>query len=429
VCRIVYKTVTVSTTLASVDAATETDTITATSSSVLSLEASVTSDFSIFSTVEATATLTYFETVTSTFTTFVSTTNTVVNSVTATTIVDEEATTTVDVSILTTVDVTATVTGLAVTVTVPAKRHENSPVARDYGVSTGGFGSIPDYARPCSGLAQYSSACSCIGVTRAQVTTLDPSISTSTVTATAIYTEFETTIVATVDVTKTVTTVVSTTVTTEIQSIPITTILETETTATVTETQSVTATLTEIDTTIVATALETTTVDTAAVTTTYTTDIISDPVTTIVATLTDATITVVPTVTATPTPTTFLLQEQTGPHPGQYIYVNPSTSATGRYIFFTSSVTQASTFTVNPVTGNLQDTSTGYDIYLTNSNSVIAVAQAYDAATAATTANVAGKQYPRLFFSFSILFILISRSVCASLCNTSMFRHRRHDPG
>lgn len=59
-------------------------------------------------------------------------------------------------------------------------------------------------------------------------------------------------------------------------------------------------------------------------------------------------------------------------------------SAIGRYMLFTTNVAQATVFTVNPLTGNLQDTSTGYDVYLTNSNAVIAVTQAYDPVTAAS---------------------------------------------
>ena len=70
--------------------------------------------------------------------------------------------------------------------------------------------------------------------------------------------------------------------------------------------------------------------------------------------------------------------------------MNPSTSTTGRYLFLTTTANQASIFAVDSVTGNLYDTSTGYDIYLTNSNSEIAVVQAYDAVTAASTANIAG---------------------------------------
>ena len=42
------------------------------------------------------------------------------------------------------------------------------------------------------------------------------------------------------------------------------------------------------------------------------------------------------------------------------------------------------------MTGSLQDTSTGYDIYLTNTNAPIAVTQAYDATTVATLANRSG---------------------------------------
>lgn len=119
---------------------------------------------------------------------------------------------------------------------------------------------------------------------------------------------------------------------------------------------------------------------------TVTTDIIVGTETATITTGIEETVSAIATatVTALAIPKTFLIQELTGPRPGQYIYVNPSTSPTGRYIFFTSTVAQATRFTVNPITGNLQDTSTGYDVYLTNSNSVIAVTQAYDTATAAT---------------------------------------------
>lgn len=101
-------------------------------------------------------------------------------------------------------------------------------------------------------------------------------------------------------------------------------------------------------------------------------------------------VTVTSTTSVTPTPTTFLLKGQTGTKAGYYMYVNPSTSTTGRYVFFITSATTASRFTMDSVAGYLKDTATGYDIYLSNANNVIATAQAYDAVTAAATSNVAG---------------------------------------
>ncbi|MCJ1401562.1 hypothetical protein MMC11_004778 [Xylographa trunciseda] len=95
-----------------------------------------------------------------------------------------------------TVSVTETITpGAAPLPTVPAKNkralngdlrgHSVTIAPRQMTVTPS---SIPSYASACSGSVRYSSACSCIGVTKSTTTAPTP-ITTKTVTATAVQTD------------------------------------------------------------------------------------------------------------------------------------------------------------------------------------------------------------------------------------------------
>ncbi|KAL2060941.1 hypothetical protein VTL71DRAFT_8993 [Oculimacula yallundae] len=214
---------------------------------------------------------------------------------------------------------------------------------------------IPAYASPCKNFAEYAAACSAIGIPPQLITirvTIGYKPSTIKVTSTLRTTQVR--LLSTrVDQSFTVTeTIISSTT----QSSTFTNIAATVTTTTVLSTTTLDPSTTfalQTDTATAPTAFQTST-------------IIASP----------------------PQPTGFLVRVKSGPtnRKGYYLYVASSASPTGRYIFQTNNIAQASRFTINPASGNLRELTTQNDIYMDAVGSIGAT-YALDLATAATKAN------------------------------------------
>ncbi|MCJ1438399.1 hypothetical protein MMC27_007787, partial [Xylographa pallens] len=220
--------------------------------------------------------------------------STVVQDVTATSILDTEtidtidvtATSTLDVTLVQTVDVTATstldvtlvetdsitvldtvttavstatFTSTIVTVTVAARSNGRLKVDLQPRQETVTPSSIPSYASACSGSVGYSSACSCVGVTRSTTTVATPTTTTTiTVTSPAFTTQITTdatVVLTTVDSTSTFLTTDSTQVVTTTDSTSTFYTIDATATIIVTDSTSILSTTVATATTLVSTTV------------------------------------------------------------------------------------------------------------------------------------------------------------------------------
>ncbi|MCJ1414236.1 hypothetical protein MMC32_000562 [Xylographa parallela] len=198
--------------------------------------------------------------------------------VTATSILDVTLVQTVDVTATSTVDVTlvetdsitvldtvttavstATVTSTIITVTVAARSNDKRTVDLEPRQVTVTPSSIPSYASACSGSAGYSSACSCVGVTRSTTTVATPTTTTTiTVTSPAFTTQITTdatVVLTTIDSTSTFVTTDSTQVVTTTHSTSTFYTIDATATVVVTDSTSILTTTVATATTLVSTTV------------------------------------------------------------------------------------------------------------------------------------------------------------------------------
>ncbi|MCJ1381279.1 hypothetical protein MMC17_004388 [Xylographa soralifera] len=234
-------------------------------------------------------------TITVTDTVTVYTPSTVVQDVTATSILDVEtvetidvtATSTLDVTLVQTVDVTttstvdvtvvetdsitvldtattaistATLTSTIITVTVAARsNNDRRNVDLQPRQVTVTPSSTPSYASACSGSAGYSSACSCIGVTKSTTTVATPTTTTTTTVTSPTFTTQITTdatvISTTIDSTSTFLTTDSTLVVTATDSTSTLYTIDATATIVVTDSTSIFSTTVTTATTVVSTTV------------------------------------------------------------------------------------------------------------------------------------------------------------------------------